>query len=35
MLFDKDPEHLKKILLPGEVGVGMDMTVIAKDGRQY
>jgi len=32
---DKDPEHLKKILLPGEVGVGMDMTVIAKDGRQY
>jgi len=32
---EKDPEHLQKILLPGEVGVGMDMTIIAKDGRQY
>jgi cytochrome c-type biogenesis protein CcmF len=32
---EKDPGSLSKILLPGEIGVGMVMTVIAKDGREY
>lgn len=31
----KDADSLTKKLLPGEVGLGMDMTVIAKDGMQY
>jgi len=32
---ERDPQTLSKILLPGEIGVGMNMTVIAKDGREY
>ena len=28
-------DSLNKKLLPGEVGIGMSMTVIAKDGREY
>jgi cytochrome c-type biogenesis protein CcmF len=31
----KDADSLNKKLLPGEVGIGMKMTVIAKDGREY
>jgi cytochrome c-type biogenesis protein CcmF len=31
----KDADSLNKKLLPGEVGLGMSMTVIAKDGREY
>jgi cytochrome c-type biogenesis protein CcmF len=32
---EKDPQALSKTLLPGEIGIGMNMTVIAKDGREY
>ena len=32
---EKDPQELSKVLLPGEVGLGMDITVISKDGMQY
>ncbi len=31
----KNSDALHKKLLPGEVGIGMNMTVIAKDGMQY
>lgn len=31
----KNSDSLQKKLLPGEVGIGMNMTVIAKDGMQY
>ena len=31
----KNADSLNKKLLPGEVGIGMNMTVIAKDGREY
>ena len=31
----KDADSLNKKLLPGEVGIGMNMTVIAKDGMRY
>ena len=31
----KDADSLNKKLLPGEVGIGMNMTVIAKDGMHY
>ena len=31
----KELDSLKQKLLPGEVGIGMNMTVIAKDGMQY
>jgi cytochrome c-type biogenesis protein CcmF len=31
----KNADSLKRNLLPGEVGIGMNMTVIAKDGREY
>ncbi|MEO8710630.1 MAG: cytochrome c biogenesis protein CcsA, partial [Parafilimonas sp.] len=31
----KDSDSLNKKLLPGEVGLGMNMTVISKDGMQY
>ncbi|HEX5150667.1 MAG TPA: cytochrome c biogenesis protein CcsA [Parafilimonas sp.] len=31
----KNSDSLSKKLLPGEVGIGMNMTVIAKDGMQY
>ncbi|MEP6466941.1 MAG: cytochrome c biogenesis protein CcsA, partial [Parafilimonas sp.] len=31
----KDADSLKNKLLPGEVGIGMNMTVIEKDGMEY
>ncbi|MFT4153005.1 cytochrome c biogenesis protein CcsA [Parafilimonas sp.] len=31
----KEPDSLKQKLLPGEVGIGMNMTVISKDGMYY
>ncbi len=31
----KNADSLNKKLLPGEVGIGMNMTVITKDGREY
>ncbi len=32
---EKNGDSLSKKLLPGEVGIGMNMTVIAKDGMEY
>lgn len=31
----KEADSLKQKLLPGEVGIGMNMTIISKDGRRY